>query len=148
MSFNINDSSRFAKDKSVICNYYDCSIYFNQYERTPNNGGFIKIPFFTPENTVRPNALFISDKPTVKYMSNSLQIYKKSHNIDGVDYDGELIIENKQITNGDSKLFVCFPLKTSNVKPNVIDKIIKTNINRLRMALSFFFFSLKFINYF
>ena len=130
MSFNINDSSRFAKDKSVICNYYDCSIYFNQYERTPNNGGFIKIPFFTPENTVRPNALFISDKPTVKYMSNSLQIYKKSHNIDGVDYDGELIIENKQITNGDSKLFVCFPLKTSNVKPNKIDDIINKSENR------------------
>lgn len=130
MSFNINDSSRFAKDKSVICDYYDCSIYFNQYERTPNNGGFIKIPFFTPENIVRPNGLFISDKPTVKYMSNSLQIHKKSHNIDGVNHDGELIIENKQITNGDSKLFVCFPLKTKNVKPNLIDKIISKSENR------------------
>lgn len=130
MSFNINDSSRFAKDKSVICDYYDCSIYFNQYERTPNNGGFIKIPFFTPENIVRPNGLFISDKPTVKYMSNSLMIHKKSHNIDGVNHDGELIIENKQITNGDSKLFVCFPLKTSNIKPNEIDEIISKSENR------------------
>jgi hypothetical protein len=130
MSFNINDSSRFAKDKSVICDYYDCSIYFNQYERTPNNGGFIKIPFFTPENIVRPNGLFISDKPTVKYMSNSLMIRKKSHNIDGVNHDGELIIENKQITNGDSKLFVCFPLKTKNVKPNIIDEIINKSENR------------------
>ena len=140
MSFNINDSSRFAKDKSVICNYYDCSIYFNQYERTPNNGRCIKIPFFTPENTVRPNALFISDKPTVKYMSSSLHIYKKTHDIGGIDYDGELVIENKQITNGDSKMFICFPLKTANMKPNIIDKIIskseQLNSNELKMTVN------------
>jgi hypothetical protein len=140
MSFNISDSSKFAKDKSVICDYYDCSIYFNQYERTPNNGGFIKIPFFTPENIVRPNGLFISSEPTIKYMSSSLQIYKKTHDIGGIDYDGELVIENKQITNGDSKLFVCFPLKTSNVKPNKIDKIIskseKRNSNQLKTTVN------------
>jgi len=126
MSFNISDSSRITKDKSVICNYYDCSIYLNQYERTPNNGGYIKIPFFTPENIVRPNAFFISGEPTVKYISNSLQIYKKTHNINDIDYDGELVIENNQITNGDSKIYICFPLKTRpNQKPNEIDNIIK-----------------------
>jgi hypothetical protein len=126
MSFNISDSSRITKDKSVICNYYDCSIYLNQYERTPNNGGYIKIPFFTPENIVRPNAFFISGEPTVKYISNSLQIYKKTHNINDIDYDGELVIENNQITNGDTKIYVCFPLKTRpNQKPNEIDNIIK-----------------------
>ncbi len=123
MSFNISDSSKFAKDKSVICDYYDSSIYFNQYERTPNNGGCIKIPYSTPQNIVKPNGLFISDKPTTKYMSSSLQIYKKTHDIGGIDYDGELVIENKQITNGDSKLFVCFPLKTSNILSNKIDEI-------------------------
>jgi hypothetical protein len=140
MSFNISDSSKFAKDKSVICDYYDCSIYFNQYERTPNNGGCIKIPFFTPENIVKPNGLYISSEPTIKYMSSSFQIYKKTHDIGGIDYDGELVIENKQITNGDSKLFVCFPLKTSNVKPNKIDKIIskseKRNSNQLKTTVN------------
>jgi DNA-binding cell septation regulator SpoVG len=126
MSFNISDSSRITKDKSVICNYYDCSIYLNQYERTPNNGGYIKIPFFTPENIVRPNAFFISGEPTIKYISNSLQIYKKTHNINDIDYDGELVIENNQITNGDTKIYICFPLKTyPNQKPNEIDNIIK-----------------------
>jgi hypothetical protein len=130
MSFNINDSSKFAKDKSVICDYYDSSIYFNQYERTPNNGGYIKIPYSTPQNIVKPNGLFISDKPTTKYMSSSLQIYKKTHDIGGIDYDGELVIENKQITNGDSKLFVCFPLKTSNIKSNKIDEIISKSEKR------------------
>jgi len=131
MSFNISDSSKFAKDKSVICDYYDSSIYFNQYERTPNNGGCIKIPYSTPQNIVKPNGLFISDKPTTKYMSSSLQIYKKTHDIGGIDYDGELIIENKQITNGDSKMFICFPLKsTNNVKPNKIDDMISKSENR------------------
>jgi len=140
MSFNISDSSRFAKDKSLLCDYYDCSIYFNQYERTPNNGGCVKIPYFTPENVVKPNGLFISSEPTKKYMSSSLQIYKKTHDIGGIDYDGELVIENKQITNGDSKLFVCFPLKTMNIQPNEIDKIItkseKSNSNELKMNVN------------
>ena len=140
MSFNINDSSKIAKDKSVICDYYDSSIYLNQYERTPNNGGCIKIPYSTPENIVKPNGLFISSEPTVKYMSNSLQIYKKTHDIGGIDYDGELVIENKKITNGDSKLFVCFPLKTTNVKPNKIDDIINKseirNPNELKMTVN------------
>jgi DNA-binding cell septation regulator SpoVG len=130
MSFNINDSSKIAKDKSVICDYYDCSIYFNQYERTPLNGGSIKIPFFTPENIVRPNGMYISSGPTLKYRSNTLHIYKKTHIIDGIDYDGELVIENKRITNGDSKMFICFPLKTANnVNANEIDKIIKKSEN-------------------
>jgi len=140
MSFNISDSSRFAKDKSLLCDYYDCSIYFNQYERTPNNGGCVKIPYFTPENVVKPNGLFISSEPTKKYMSSSLQIYKKTHDIGGIDYDGELVIENKQITNGDSKLFVCFPLKTMNIQPNKIDKIItkseKSNSNEIKMNVN------------
>ena len=140
MSFNINDSSKIAKDKSVICDYYDSSIYLNQYERTPNNGGCIKIPYSTPENIVKPNGLFISSEPTVKYMSNSLQIYKKTHDIGGIYYDGELVIENKQITNGDSKLFVCFPLKTMNMKPNEIDEIInkseRRNPNELKMTVN------------
>jgi hypothetical protein len=140
MSFNISDSSKFAKDKSVICDYYDSSIYFNQYERTPNNGGCIKIPYFTPENVVKPNGLFISSEPTVKYMSSSLHIYKKTHDIGGIDYDGELVIENKKITNGDSKLFVCFPLKTSNVNANKIDEIIskseKSNSNELKTTVN------------
>ena len=140
MSFNIIDSSKIAKDKSVICDYYDSSIYLNQYERTPNNGGCIKIPYSTPENIVKPNGLFISSEPTVKYMSNTLQIYKKTHDIVGIDYDGELVIENKKITNGDSKLFVCFPLKTMNMKPNEIDEIInkseRRNPNELKMTVN------------
>uniref|UniRef100_A0A6C0ETJ1 Uncharacterized protein n=1 Tax=viral metagenome TaxID=1070528 RepID=A0A6C0ETJ1_9ZZZZ len=126
-NFDISDSTRIANDKRVIYDYYDCSIYFNQYASTRNNGGYIKIPFFTPKNIVKPNGLYISGEPIIKFMSSDLYIYKKTHNIAGINYDGELIIKNKQITNGDRKLYVCFPLKTDNRnsnQPNEIDKII------------------------
>ena len=125
MSFDISDSSRITKDKKVLCDYYDCSIYLSQYERTPNNGGYIKIPYFTPENIVKPNAILMSGEPTVNYMSNKLYIFKKTHNINGVKYDGELIIENKRITNGTNKIYTCFPLITSkNTSANQLDKLI------------------------
>jgi DNA-binding cell septation regulator SpoVG len=127
MNFDISDSTRIANDKRVICDYYDCSIYFNQYASTRNNGGHIKIPFFTPKNIVKPNGIYISGEPIIKFMSSDLYIYKKTHNIAGINYDGELIIKNKQITNGDRKLYVCFPLKTDNrnsKQANEIDKII------------------------
>jgi len=124
-NFDISDSTRIANDKRVIYDYYDCSIYFNQYASTRNNGGYIKIPFFTPKNIVKPNGLYISGEPIIKFMSSDLYIYKKTHNIAGINYDGELIIKNKQITNGDRKLYVCFPLKTDiGIKPNEIDEII------------------------
>jgi DNA-binding cell septation regulator SpoVG len=127
MNFNISDSTRIANDKRVICDYYDCSIYFNQYASTRNNGRHIKMPFFTPKNIVKPNGIYISGEPIIKFMSSDLYIYKKTHNIAGINYDGELIIKNKQITNGDRKLYVCFPLKTDNrnsKQANEIDKII------------------------
>ena len=126
MSFDISDSVRIANDKKVLCNYYDCSIYLSQYERTPNNGGYIKIPYFTPENVIKPNTTFISGEPTINYMSNKLYIFKKTHNINGVKYDGELIIENKRITNGTNKMYICFPLitNTRNASANQLDKII------------------------
>jgi hypothetical protein len=125
MTFDISDSTRIANDKNVICDYYDCSIYFNQYASTRNNGGYIKIPFFTPKNIVKPNGLYVSGEPIMKFMASDLYICKRTHNITGINYDGELIIKNKQITNGDRKLYVCFPLKTDiGIKPNEIDKII------------------------
>jgi hypothetical protein len=126
MSFDISDSVRIANDKKVLCNYYDCSIYLSQYERTPNNGGYIKIPYFTPENVIKPNTTFISGEPTINYMSNKLYIFKKTHNINGVKYDGELIIENKRITNGTNNMYICFPLitNTRNASANQLDKII------------------------
>jgi hypothetical protein len=125
MSFDTTDSSRINKDKSILCNYYDCSIYFNQYERNVNNGGYIKIPYFTPENIVKPNVLYISQEPTVKYRSNYLYIHKKTHDIKGVRYNAELIIENIPVTNGNNKVFVCFPLVTAKRKKTVLDKIIE-----------------------
>jgi hypothetical protein len=142
MSFDISDSVRIANDKKVLCNYYDCSIYLSQYERTPNNGGYIKIPYFTPENVIKPNTIFISGEPTINYMSNKLYIFKKTHNINGVKYDGELIIENKRITNGTNKMYICFPLitNTRNASANQLDKIIdnseKLVTKKLKMTVN------------
>jgi hypothetical protein len=58
-----------------------------------------------------------------QYIINNLYIWKgKIHNITGVYYDGELIIET---SNGNQKTFLCFLLKHSYTvtEPTIIDKL-------------------------
>ena len=52
------------------------------------------------------------------FTSNIAYIYGKIHNIGGIDYNGEMIIEHSPITNGGAKLFVCFLLKTDTQRKN------------------------------
>jgi len=123
--FNINDTEKTMKDKSVVVDYYEIPIYYYQYVQSSNNGGHIEIPFRTTKNLVDPNAIYFSSEPTIKYRSNKLFIYKKSHNIQNLEYDGELIIENISTHNDNDVLYVCFPLKTNFNKKNSIDKVIQ-----------------------
>jgi hypothetical protein len=123
--FNINDTEKTKKDKSIVVDYYEIPIYYYQYVQSSNNGGHVEIPFRTTKNLVDPNAIYFSSEPTIKYRSNKLFIYKKSHNIQNLEYDGELIIENISTHNENDVLYVCFPLKTNFNKKNSIDKVIQ-----------------------
>jgi len=125
--FDINDTTKIANDKSISVDYSDTSIYYQQYRRTLNNGGYIDIPFSNPTNLVNPSVIYFSLNPTIKYKSTNLSIFKKSHLLKNIDYDGELVIKNVPINKEDGPvIFVCFPLKTkARIEDRSIDKIIK-----------------------
>jgi len=125
--FDINDTTKIANDKSISVDFLDTSIYYQQYRRTLNNGGYIDIPFSNPTNLVNPSVIYFSLNPTIKYKSTNLSIFKKSHLLKNIDYDGELVIKNVPIDKEDGRvIFVCFPLKTtSRIEDRSIDKIIK-----------------------
>ena len=125
--FDMNDTTKIANDKSISVDFLDTSIYYQQYKRTLNNGGYIDIPFSNPTNLVNPSVIYFSLNPTIKYKSTNLSIFKKSHLLKNVDYDGELIIKNVPIDQEDGPLiYVCFPLKTkARIEDRPIDKIIK-----------------------
>jgi len=124
---DMNDTTKIAKDKSISVDYSDTSVYYQQYRRTLLNGGYIDIPFSNPSNLVNPSLIYFSLDPTIKYKSDTLYIFKKSHLIKNIDYQGELVIKNVPM-NADNGpvIYVCFPLKTnSKIKDTSIDKIIK-----------------------
>ena len=121
-----NDKTKKTDSKKVIFDYYNTKIYFHQYGQTPNNGGYVDITFSTPENIVNPNIIYISSGPTIKYKSSKLFVYKKTHFIDDLDFDGEIVIENIPITNNNNdKIYICIPLKTNTrIQSSDIDKMI------------------------
>ncbi len=125
---NSNDKTRDTDSKKVIFDYYNTKIYFHQYGQTPNNGGYVDITFSTPANVVNPNIIYISHGPTIKYKSSKLFVYKKTHFIDDLVFDGEIVIENTPITNNNNeKIYVCIPLKTNaSIQSTDIDEMIST----------------------
>jgi len=124
---DMNDTTKIAKDKSISVDYSDTSVYYQQYRRTLLNGGYIDIPFSNPSNLVNPSLIYFSLDPTIKYKSDTLYIFKKSHLIKNIDYQGELVIKNVPMNADNGRvIYVCFPLKTnSKIKDTSIDKIIK-----------------------
>jgi hypothetical protein len=126
--FISNDETKKTDSKKVIFDYYNTKIYFNQYGQTPDNGGYVDITFSTPANVVNPNIIYISQGPTLKYKSSKLFVYKKTHFIDDLVFDGEIVIENTPITNNNNeKIYVCIPLKTNaSIQSTDIDEMIST----------------------
>jgi hypothetical protein len=126
--FVSNDETRDTDSKKVVFDYYNTKIYFHQYGQTPNNGGYVDIIFSTPANVVNPNIIYISHGPTLKYKSSKLFVYKKTHFIDDLVFDGEIVIENTPITNNNNdKIYVCIPLKTNaSIQSSDIDEMIST----------------------
>lgn len=117
-------SSKKTSIHNLLYNYNDVTIYANQYEKTLKNGGYIKLPFSSYKSIINPNIILFPSQN--KYKTENMYIIKKTHNINSVNYDGELIIEHSPITNGD-RIYTCFLLKTQPgySEESIVDKIIR-----------------------
>ena len=126
--FILTDTTKNDNVSNINFDFYETVLYLNQYEKTPVSGGFIKIPYFMPSSTIRPNIQYITTPQTQSYQCSKLSIYQKSHPLSSdVQYDGELVIECTPITNSYNKLFVCFLLQNTlylNSTASDIDKVI------------------------
>ena len=131
-SFIINDDS-FNDDKQTIAtDLYTAIIYLHNFAKTQINGGYIKIPYFMPSATMRPNAIYYANVERKKYKCKNLYIFKATHNITmDAKYDGELIVELVPTVNTSEKLFLCFLLSNVryvNREQNDVDKLISNSI--------------------
>jgi len=135
MEFDLNNN---IINNTIHCNYDKTDFYKNQIEKTVANGGYIKIPYPSKSNT--PN--IYSDKLfNGEYVTKNIYIIKKIHKIKNIQFDGELVIEHKSLTNNETPLYSCFLLKTStNTNATDIDTLISgtsdTSINMNSYSIS------------
>ena len=131
-TFIINDDT-FTDDKKVIkTDLYTAIIYLNRFNKTELNGGYVKISYFMPSGTMRPNATYTENVDTKKYKCKNLYIFKASHKITmDSSFDGELVIEMVPTVNTSDKLFLCLPLintRYSTQPQNDIDKLLNISV--------------------
>jgi hypothetical protein len=121
MEFDLNNT---ITDNTINYNYENTTFYKNQFEKTLENGGYIKIPYASKSNNpnILSNQLFDG-----QYVTKNLYVTKKIHTIKNVKFDGELVIEHKSLTNNEVPLYTCFILKTSSTVSDStnIDKLIQ-----------------------
>ena len=109
-------------EERVVLDYYHIKIYPSEYEKTANNGGYIKMPYLHSKGDSQPNLVYGGRK----YKTQQLFIAKST----SPDYEGELVIKHVPITNGDDSVYLVIPLKTrpTTYEETAIDKIIN-NVN-------------------
>jgi hypothetical protein len=121
---NPEDPSKIDNSLIITYNYTNNSIYLNQIIHTLKNDSFVEIPFISNG----PPNIILNEK---QYSSKSLYITGSNNLIQGIQYDGELVIEHTPITNDSSKkLYTVFLLqsnKSNSVTP--IDSLIVLNNN-------------------
>jgi len=121
MEFDLNN---IITENTINYNYDNTTFYKNQFEKTLENGGYIKIPYASKSNTpnILSNELFDG-----QYITKNLYIIKKIHTIKNVIFNGELVIEYTSLTNNEATLYTCFLLKTlsNNSESTKIDKLIQ-----------------------
>jgi hypothetical protein len=119
---NSEDPSKIDNSIITTYNYTNNSIYLNQIIHTLNTDGYVEIPFLS---NGPPNVIINRNQ----YNSNTLYITGSNKLIDGITYDGELVIEHTPITNDSSKkLFTVFLLKSDkNNSLTAIDSLILNN---------------------
>ena len=129
--FEINNSDKITEHVLVEHDYYTSVLFTHMFKHTLSNGGYLQIPYYMPNSIIRHNLQYSSNLMTQKYQATNLYIFKKSHSIPGVDYDAELVIENKNVNTSD-KIYTCFLLKInkfSKDSDNAIDKLLKISKN-------------------
>lgn len=115
MAFHLTN---YRNNQIIHYNYYSTLFYKNEYDKTLEKGGYIKINYSS-----HPNKYNILNN----YLTKNLYIVKSKHKIENNDSDGELIVEHISSTNHKT-FYSCFLLKTSSqVHKNEIDNIIKAN---------------------
>ena len=109
---------------SITYNYPE--IFSKKYE---NSNGYINVSF--PGVPNNPNIIVSKQNQENLYSCENLFIYGKSGVFDSkINYDAELIIEHKPITNDFKKLYTCILLKTGyRFFSGQIDEIIQKNNN-------------------
>ena len=119
MSFEINNE--ISDLDKIYYNYPTYKIYKTQYEKTLENGGYIKVGYAAQPNTINIDyADFDSG-----YVTKNMYISKKVHSIDNVDFQGEILIEHVSNTNGFRPLYICIPVRTNTkMEATDIDRII------------------------
>jgi hypothetical protein len=126
-NFDTNNSDKIIDNVLVEHDYYNAVLFTHMFKYTLSNGGYLQIPYYMPNSIIRHNLQYSSNLTPQKYQATNLYIFKKSHTIIGIDYDAELVIENKSVKNND-KIYACFLLKIkkfSNDNDNDIDKLLK-----------------------
>ena len=97
---------------------------------TTTNGGIMA----TCSKTSSSNVTYVTNNITTEFQATKLYIIGNNanttplHSIKGVDFNGELIIENRATTNSAQKLYMCFLLKTDTaVSSTDVDLIISSS---------------------
>jgi hypothetical protein len=109
MEFEFDLTKNKDTTENINYNYYSTTFYKNQYEKTIQHGGYIKLPY--PSHPNKPN--IVSSVFPDHYVTTHLYILKKIHSIHGINYDGELVIEHISTTNSNQRLYTCLLLKSS-----------------------------------
>jgi len=109
MEFEFDLTKNKDTTENINYNYYSTTFYKNQYEKTIQHGGYIKLPY--PSHPNKPN--IVSSVFPDHYVTTHLYILKKIHSIHGINYDGELVIEHISTTNSNQRLYACLLLKSS-----------------------------------
>ena len=141
----LNPNKNLDTQDILYYNYYETPIY-PYYSKTPNNGGYIKLP--CAYNLKSPN--ISSSAIGSDYVCSAIYITKALHKIANTSFDGELVLEHTPITNAFKKVFVCIPLKTHvghENSENPIDRIITLSEKKDDNKNSVEYFSLnKYLN--
>jgi len=124
MEFQFDLTKHKDTTENINYNYYSTTFYRNQYEKTVENGGYVKLSYPSHSNKINIMSSVFPDH----YLTTTLYILKKGNSAHNVDYDGELVIEHKSSTNSNARLYTCLLLKTS-ASPTISDTKIDDLLN-------------------
>jgi len=115
-------------------NYYRIPL-MNIQKNTTHVDNYMSANFVGTVN--QPNVKITKTVPE-QFQAKRIYVFGRLHQIDGVEYDGEIVIENCSITSADV-VYTCFLLKTDPyVFRNNIDEFLQNPIPELHLNLNHF----------